>query len=198
MEAITLTAGEEEGSSLSTFITKGKQKSTQIFSDNQDITEDLKNEAKWHVEEAGELQEILKIYGEGATVKCHGWYDQYGYFWSLEPDSEQKLADRKLLGKTIELYAVYSIVVPENSSMDEFAGKTIECAIFDLIVDEYDADGNFLKYERYYINVPSGCQLEYTETDRYAFSWKAGTVLEGKTITMKPGMNTYTLNVKYR
>ncbi len=193
--AITLDAGGKTGSSLNSFVTDGRQKNTQIFADNQDITEDLKNAAKWHVEGAGELQERL----QGAVVKCHGWYDQYGNFWSLTPDSEQKIADKSnLKGTTLNLYAVYSVEVPADADTTDFAGQTVECKVLHLTVDEYDGEGNLLESKRYSLSLPSGCQIEYGQAEHYKLFWETeyGVPLDGKTITINPGRNAYSLHIE--
>ncbi len=193
--AITLDAGGKTGSSLNSFVTDGRQKNTQIFADNQDITEDLKNAAKWHVEGAGELQERL----QGAVVKCHGWYDQYGNFWSLTPDSEQKIADKSnRKGTTLNLYAVYSVEVPADADTTDFAGQTVECKVLHLTVDEYDGEGNLLESKRYSLSLPSGCQIEYGQAEHYKLFWETeyGVPLDGKTITINPGRNAYSLHIE--
>ncbi len=193
--AITLDAGGKTGSSLNSFVTDGRQKNTQIFADNQDITEDLKNAAKWHVEGAGELQGRL----QGAVIKCHGWYDQYGNFWSLTPDSEQKISDKSnLKGTTLNLYAVYSIEVPADADTTDFAGQTVECKVLHLAVDEYDGEGNFLESKRYSLSLPSGCQIEYGQAEHYKLSWETeyGLPLDGKTITINSGRNAYSLHIE--
>lgn len=190
-----LEADEGECGRLDSFVTEGRPRNTQIFADNQDITKDLKNAAEWHVEGAGELQEKI----HGAVVKCHGWYDQYGNFWSLTPDSEQRIADRdNLKGTTLNLYAVYSIEVPEGAESIGFAGQTVECTVLQLSVDEYDGEGGFLESKKYSLCLPYGCEIEYEEAEHYRISWETeyGVSLEEDTITINKGRNAYCLRIE--
>lgn len=195
--AITLKTGEEGSNSLGEFIIEGRQKRTENVSADQDITESLKTVAMQNVENTGELQGMLRNYGEGATLKCRGWCDDYGNFWSLDSESKQSLESKfqnlAMIKDTLRLYAVYSIIVPAA----EPAGQTTEYAVLHLVVNRYEA-GEFRDYKQYYIALPSGARIEYMENEEYQLFWESGsgTMLPEKEVTITKEMNTCSLHIE--
>lgn len=149
------------------------------------LQETMRNAAVTHVEQGPLLESVQKVYGEGCSVTCDGWYDEKGNFYSLS--GERNPAEFGLSsGEVVAVYAAYTIHTDNG---------TYACA--PCILDASLRLGILRPKLTYMMGLPVGEQVELPYAEGYTMQWtKNGEMLPGETLTVAGGMiNRYGLEV---
>lgn len=141
---------------------------------------------KQHVEQGAVVDAAVRLYGNGTTVTCDGWYDANGKFYS--PYGGESFSNLGVSGgEELTLYASYTI---------HTAGGNITCIPF--ILDIKTQTGNVDLTQTFLMGAQTGSGMVLPRLETGALQWtQNGTVLSGNEIWVSGGgVNRYGLSVK--